>query len=133
MKWLVKKLCGSPSEQPDEEWTQTSGCEDTKRLRNVECGTAAWRLREVVRRLSGARSSELFIPRAMREKKMTAMELAQSKDRRSVNSRFAPPSLFCTCHSWKGGMVNHRIYYLCNVTEMAETNQGKRHVKRSWL
>ncbi|KYN40832.1 hypothetical protein ALC56_04723 [Trachymyrmex septentrionalis] len=27
-----------------------------------------WRSREVVRRLSGARSSELFIPRAMREK-----------------------------------------------------------------
>ncbi|KYM81611.1 hypothetical protein ALC53_07998 [Atta colombica] len=62
MKWLVKKLC-----------------------------IAGTGLREVVRRLSGARSSELFIPRAMREKKMTAMELAQSKDRRSVNSRFAPP------------------------------------------
>lgn len=73
MKWSVKKLCGSPSERPDEERTQTPGREDTKRLRNVECGTAAWRSRERGReRLyvdSGARSSELFIPGAMRKKK----------------------------------------------------------------
>lgn len=135
MKWPVKKLCGSLSERPDEERTQTPGHEDTKRLRNVECGTAAWRSGERGRGSlyvdSRARSSELFIPGAMREKKTTTMELAQSEGRRPVNSRFAPPSPFCTCHSRKGGMVNHRAYDLCNVTRAAETNQGRRHAKRS--
>ncbi|TGZ47925.1 Uncharacterized protein DBV15_07604 [Temnothorax longispinosus] len=99
MKWPVKKLCGSPSERPDKERTQTPGPgsrepghEDTKRLRNVECGTAAWRMYVD----SGARSSELFIPGAMREKKITTMELAQSEGQLPVNSRFAPPSPFCT-------------------------------------
>lgn len=119
MKWPVKKLCGSPSER-----TQTPGHEDTKRLRNVECGTAAWRSGERGRVDAGARSSELFIPGAMREKKMSTMELAQSEGRLPVNSRFAPLSPFCTCHSRKGGMVNHRAYDLRNVTDGDESRKA---------
>ncbi|KYN00206.1 hypothetical protein ALC62_09001, partial [Cyphomyrmex costatus] len=53
------------------------------------------------RRANDQTRNELFIPRAMRQKKMTTMELAQSKDRRSVNSRFAPPdeSRKATCEA----------------------------------
>lgn len=80
---------------------------------------------------SGARSSELFIPRAMRGKKMTTMELAQSEGRL--------PPLIRVSHSLSHSAraIHERAGWLIiahttpNVTGAAETNQGRRHVKCS--
>ncbi|KYN23211.1 hypothetical protein ALC57_04355 [Trachymyrmex cornetzi] len=82
MKWLVKKLCGSPSQTRNERRRR-----DAKIRR--DCG-----MRNVAPRLGG-RGNEVAreVVRRMREKKMSTMELAQSKDRRSPLIRVSHPLL----------------------------------------
>lgn len=122
----------------DEELTQTTSAE-TRRdcgMRNVApsgvgSGGGGGGVNQVAGgsgRKTGARSSALFIPGAMREKKMTRMELAQSEGPLPpVNSRVShssPPlaaHLFRACRSRKGGderLVNHRA---CDLATLRET------------